>query len=165
MKIQIIGYSGAGKSTLAAYLSNHYNLPLLYMDCVQFYGNWQIRSIEEQSDIVNKFLENHENWVVDGNYSRIVPKRFEMADTIIFLNYNRFYCFFQCLLRYIKYKGTHRDSCPCNEKMDYEFIKWILWDSRTKSQKEKHQRHLNMCKGKRLIFANRKQLNDYLKSL
>ncbi|MDT8336623.1 MAG: hypothetical protein RQ856_02205 [Candidatus Izemoplasmatales bacterium] len=49
MRIQIIGFSGSGKSTLAKKLADCYNLPLLCMDTVQFYGDWQSRSIEEQT--------------------------------------------------------------------------------------------------------------------
>ena len=41
MKIAIIGYSGSGKSTLAEKLSNHYSIPKLHMDTIQFQPGWQ----------------------------------------------------------------------------------------------------------------------------
>ena len=40
MKIQICGYSGSGKSTLACALGKKYNIPVLHMDSVNWYGNW-----------------------------------------------------------------------------------------------------------------------------
>ena len=81
MKIQIIGYSGSGKSTLAKTLANHYNLPLLYLDAVNFYDNWQERTFEEKNAIVEKFLnDNPDGWVIDGNYSNIGKRRFEESD-------------------------------------------------------------------------------------
>lgn len=55
MKIQIIGYSGSGKSTLAKTLANHYNLPLLYLDAVNFYDNWQERTFEEKNALLKNF--------------------------------------------------------------------------------------------------------------
>ena len=59
MKIQIIGYSGSGKSTLAKKLGLFYNIPYLHLDNVQFYGDWQERSIKEQNLIVDKFLQEN----------------------------------------------------------------------------------------------------------
>ena len=101
MKIQIIGYSGSGKSTLAKTLANHYNLPLLYLDAVNFYDNWQERTFEEKNAIVEKFLnDNPDGWVIDGNYSNIGLRRFEESDITIFFNYNRFYCYKMAIQRF-----------------------------------------------------------------
>lgn len=36
MKIAVLGFSGSGKSTLAKQLSEYYDIPLLYLDCVNF---------------------------------------------------------------------------------------------------------------------------------
>ena len=165
MKIQIIGYSGSGKSTLAKKLGLFYNIPYLHLDNVQFYGDWQERSIEEQNKIVDKFLKENDNWVIDGNYSKVSPIRFEISDITILLNYNRFYCYKMCKNRYKMYKDTPRESCPCMEKFDLEFKKWILFSGRTKKRKQKHLINLNKTNGKKLIFNNLKQLNDWLESI
>lgn len=163
MKIQIIGYSGSGKSTLAKTLSLHYNLNVLYLDNVQFYGDWQQRSNEEQTRIVKEFIDlNPEGWVIDGNYTKIVPERFEICDVIIFLDYNRWYCYQKCRQRLIKHKVRARESCPCVDRFDWEFRKWILFSGRTKKQKEKHLRNFNKCQGERLRFNHVKELNKYL---
>ena len=165
MKIQIIGYSGSGKSTLAKKLGLFYNIPYLHLDNVQFYGNWEERTIDEQNNIVNEFLEQNNNWVIDGNYSKVSPIRFEISDITIFLNYNRFYCFKMCKKRYKMYKDKPRESCPCKEKFDFEFKKWILFSGRTKQRKQKHKINLNKTNGQKLIFNNLKQLNDWLKEI
>ena len=86
MKIQIIGYAGSGKSTLAKKLGNHYNINYLHLDNTHFYGNWEERTVEEQTKIVDKFLLENENWIIDGNYSKVSPKRFEESDITIFSN-------------------------------------------------------------------------------
>ena len=163
MKIQIIGYSGAGKSTLAKKLSTHYHLPLLYLDNVQFYGNWQERTIDQKNEIVKAFLDENESWVIDGNYSSIQPQRFEICDLIIYLNYNRIFCLFSCIKRYLQNIGKNRESCPCKEKIDLEFIWWILYEGRTKQKKQKFLKLLNESNGQKLHFKNRKQLNQFLK--
>ena len=165
MKIQIIGYAGSGKSTLAKKLGNHYNINYLHLDNIQFYGNWETRSIEEQTLMVDKFLTENESWVIDGNYSKVSPIRFEISDITIFLNYNRFYCYKMCKRRYKLYKDSHRESCPCKEKFDFEFRKWILYEGRTKQRKQKHIINLNKTNGEKLIFKNLKQLNKWLREI
>ena len=47
MKIAVMGFSGSGKSTLAKQLSEFYDIPLLYLDCVNFEENWVERDREE----------------------------------------------------------------------------------------------------------------------
>ena len=165
MKIQIIGYCGSGKSTLAKKLGLFYNIPYLHLDNVQFYGDWQERTIEQQNEIVNKFLQENENWIIDGNYSKVSPIRFETSDITIFLNYNRFYCYKMCKRRYKLYIDSHRESCPCKEKFDFEFRKWILYEGRTKQRRKKHIDNLTKTNGTKLIFSNLKQLNKWLREI
>ena len=62
MKICVLGFSGSGKSTLARFLGERLNLPVLHLDCVFWYGDWQSRTREEQTEevlclkCVGKFL-------------------------------------------------------------------------------------------------------------
>ncbi len=165
MKIQIIGYSGSGKSTLAKKLAEYYNIPYLHLDNVQFYGDWQVRNIEKQNEIVNEFIANNENWVIDGNYSKVSKQRFAMSDITIFLSYNRFYCYKMARKRYKNNKGKSRESCPCIEKFDFAFRIWLLIRGRTRKRKKKHLENLNKTSGLKLIFTNRKQLEQWLNSL
>ncbi|MGN0814017.1 MAG: DNA topology modulation protein FlaR [Candidatus Coproplasma sp.] len=165
MKICVIGYSGAGKSTLARILGEKYGVPVLHLDSVYWYGDWQNLDFEQMDKRVKEFLSANQNWVIDGNYYSYSPERFAECDMLIFLNYNRFYCFFQALKRYKKYRGTPRPDCPCNEKFDWEFMRWILHDGRTKQKRQKINSVLSGCKGERLIFKNRKKLNLWLGAL
>lgn len=165
MKIQIIGFSGSGKSTLAKRLGKFYGIPHLHLDVVQFYGDWQERDKKEQNQIVEQFLSENENWVIDGNYSSVAPRRYEMSDITIYLAYNRFFCYRMCKRRYKIHKDSPRESCPCKEKFDYTFKKWILFDGRTKARRKKHIQNLNKTKGQKLIFKNRKSLEKWLQGI
>ncbi|MBR4124420.1 MAG: hypothetical protein IKR12_02495, partial [Clostridia bacterium] len=57
------------------------------------------------------------------------------------------------------------ESCPCNDKFDFSFQKWILFDSRIKERRKKHMDNLNRTKGRKVILKNRKQVNKFLKEL
>ena len=165
MRIQIMGYSGSGKSTLAIKLANHFGLTCLHLDNVQFYGDWQERDKKEQQEIVQRFLEEHEDWVIDGNYLDLAPERFSSSDITIFLAYNRFYCYRKCLDRYRKNRGQARLSCPCIEKFDSEFRRWLLFKGRTKARTKKLLDKFNQCPGSKYIFKNVGQLTRFTVSM
>ncbi len=164
MKIQIIGYSGSGKSTLAKILADHYQIPLLHLDNVQFTGNWQTRPRDLQQQMLRDFLVENEDWVIDGNYHHLAPERFEKADLTIFLDYGRWYCFKKAWQRYLKYRGTCRDSCNSPEKFDFEFARWILIDGRTKEIQQRN-RHLVATAKKAYHLKNVAQLHKFLEKL
>ena len=167
MKIAITGYSGGGKSTTAQLLGEKYSIPVLHLDSVHWMENWTERPAEQSKAIVADFLAANDSWVIDGNYKALLQaERFEQADIIVFLSFNRFTCLFRALARYKKYKGrTRPDMAPgCNEKFDSEFAKWILLDGRT-SQKRKSYR--DMCKkhsNKVVILKNQRQLDSFLEN-
>lgn len=163
-RIQIIGYSGAGKSTLATTLSALLSLPVLHLDNVHFYGDWQERSTEEMNVITRKFLADNEKdkkgWIIDGNYSRVAPERFFQADLSIFLNFNRWFCLWSCFKRWWTWRGRARDSCPCSEKFDWKFMRWILWDGRGREVQQKHFAHLAEGKGDKVVLWTRREVDE-----
>lgn len=71
MRIAIIGYSGSGKSTLAAQLGQKLQVPVLHLDSVHWLPGWVERPREEEKQIVRAFLDEHDAWVIDGNYSAL----------------------------------------------------------------------------------------------
>ena len=66
MKISIIGYSGSGKSTLAAKLGELYQIPVLFLDTVQFVEGWEERERQEALRISRDFMDK-EDWVIERN--------------------------------------------------------------------------------------------------
>ena len=166
MKIQIIGYSGSGKSTLAAALGRLYDLPVLHLDNTHWYGTWQERPDSEMSTLVADFMNaNRGGWVIDGNYSRIAPARFAESDMTVFLDFGRLRCFFSAWRRYRKWRGTPRESCPCPEKFDKEFRRWLLFDGRTRERRAKHLENLAKTSGKQIILKNRAAVKRFIAAL
>lgn len=109
MKISILGYSGSGKSTLAKAVGELYGLPVLHLDYVHFLPNWEERTREEMSAIVQQFLDGNDAWVIDGTYSHnCFERRIQESDLVIFLDFNRVACFFRAWKRYRENKGRTR---------------------------------------------------------
>lgn len=162
MKIAIIGYSGSGKSTLAKKLSEKYNCPLLYLDTVNFESGWKERNREEAKKIVAEFMKN-DSWVIDGNYYDFYEdKRLKEADKIIFMNFPRYVCFKQAFKRYLDSKNNVRESMAegCEEKFDFEFVKWILFDGRSKIYKERYENICSKYKDKVIVCRNRDDVKN-----
>lgn len=162
MKIALIGHSGSGKSTLAKKLSEKYRVPVLYLDTVHWLPGWQEREREDEYAIVKAFLdENPEGWVIDGNYTKLLrERRLEEADKIIYMSFNRVSCLWRAAKRRKKYAGRSRDSMTegCNERLHGEFIKWILFDSRTKERMEKFNSVLSEYPEKTVVIKSQRAL-------
>lgn len=166
MKIAILGYSGAGKSTLAKALGTCYNVPVLHLDTVQFLPDWKIRNVDESREIVHNFM-NNEDWIIDGNYRRFYKsERLEQADKIIILDFNRFFCLKSAVKRYKENKGRSRPDMAdgCCEKLDMEFIMWILFFGRRRKQRNEIKNIIKKYPNKIIHFKNRKQVNNFIHS-
>ena len=164
MKIAIIGYSGSGKSTLARKLGEAHGCAVLHLDSVFFSSDWVERSNEEMSADVERFMEN-ESWVIDGNYSRtLYERRMEEADQIILMDFGRFDCLRRAFRRYRTYRGTTRPdmAAGCNEKFDWAFIRWILWEGRTKKARDRYKGVISAYPKKTIVLKNQTELDHFL---
>ena len=167
MKVAILGYSGSGKSTLARKIGEKCNIPVLHLDKVNFTKNWKERETSEAREIVEEFLQN-DSWVIDGNYSKLEQdRRIKEADKIIFLDFPARVCLHRAYKRYLENKNKTRIDMAndCKEKLDFEFIKWILFGGRDKKHKEKYQEICNKYKDKTIICKNSREVDEVLERL
>lgn len=169
MKILITGYSGSGKSTLCRKLQERYELPSLHLDAVQFLPAWKTRAKTEQQRVVQAFLDEHpDGWVIDGNYKALsYERRCEEADVIIQMLFGRLDCLSRCLRRYRIYKGSNRLDMTegCDEKIDWEFIRWILWDGRKREKRDLFRLTRECYPNKAIVNRNQRDLDSYLRTL
>ncbi len=167
MKIAVMGYSGAGKSTLARALGKVYGCPVLHLDTVQFTPGWAERDREEARALVAAFMEQG-SWVIDGNYHGFYQdRRLAEADRIIFLNFSRFTCLRQAVRRYLTWHGKTREDMAdgCLEKMDAEFVWWILWEGRSRRRRAHYRGILRQYAEKTVVLKNRKETDRYLRQI
>lgn len=166
MKIAVIGYSGAGKSTLAGELGKRYSLPVLHLDTVEFLPGWQERDPEEGRELVREFM-SRPGWVIDGNYKKFLrERRMQEADWIVFLNFPRRVCLRQAFSRYLQNRGRTRESMAeeCPEKFDLEFIRWILFEGRTRRVRQEYREICEKYRGKTRVCRSRREVRALLQN-
>ena len=163
-RICIIGPSCAGKSTLAAKLGEKLRLPVLHLDQISHIPGtnwaWRPRSVVQKEH--DEFIQGDE-WIVDGQYVRLLPQRIAKADTVILLEVNRFVSVWRFLKRHFKggdWPGKLKDA---SDKFDFEIAWWIFYHQprRWKDQMKiiSDYPHVNI-----ISLKNFKEINKFLTS-
>lgn len=166
MKISILGYSGSGKSTLARFLGQKYGIAVLHFDAIHWLPGWKMNTPEEKLRITQEFLDSHDEWVIDGTYSKyFLERRLDESDEIILMLFNRFSCLYRVIKRRIIYSGKTRpdmgEGCP--EKIDWNFVKWVLWEGRSKTAVERFKQIAEKYPEKVTVIKNQRQLDGVMK--
>jgi len=167
-RIAITGYSGSGKSVLAGQLGKLYGCPVLHLDCVHWLPGWKERDSKESAAIVSQFMDRHSSWVIDGNYKKLCYERkLEEATDIIYMAFPRRVCLYRVLKRYFNNRGRSRKSMAkgCEEKVDREFLWWVLYKGRDRKHQARYQRMCKKYAGKVTVLRNPGEVGKYLASL
>ena len=166
MKIVLMGYSGSGKSTLARTLGQRLQLPVLHLDAVHWTAGWKGRPVEQSREMVAQFLAQNPAWIIDGHYSKLhLEQRLQEADMILLLQLPRLACLYRVLRRKLTYKNTVRPDmgAGCPEKLDWAFVKWVLWDDRIKSRAGFYADLSRRYPGKVTVLTGQKQIDRWLR--
>ena len=86
MKISVVGNSGSGKTTAARTMSERLALAHLELDSVRHQPGWEELPDDRFAARVNAFMDAHDAWVIDGNYSVIQERIWERANTVVWLD-------------------------------------------------------------------------------
>ena len=121
-KIIVIGSPGSGKSTFARKLREKTQLPLHYLDMIFHNPDRTTVSREEFDQRLSEILETDE-WIIDGNYLRTLPLRFENCTEVFLFDLP----VEQCLEGAASRIGQVREDLPWVEnEFDPEFRQYIL---------------------------------------
>lgn len=95
-RIVVVGTSGSGKTTLARQLAACLDYPHIELDSLHWGPNWT-----ESPDFVQRVMQEVERpyWVLDGNYSRVRQIIWSQADTIIWLDFSIWVCYWRMVRR------------------------------------------------------------------
>lgn len=97
-RINVVGTSGSGKSHFSRRLAAALNVPHIEMDRVFWRPNWTQPSDEEFFRDLRVALAPP-RWVLDGNYTRSIPIKWEKIDLVVWLDYPFALTLFQAVKR------------------------------------------------------------------
>ena len=107
-KINVVGTSGSGKSTFSQRLAKVLGHPYIEIDKIFWGPNWYWPSDEEFFAKLKAALKQ-DSWVLDGNYDRTVPIKWENVEMVIWLDYPFARTLFRALKRAIRRSLTREE--------------------------------------------------------
>lgn len=127
-RICILGPSNNGKSTLAAAIGRKLGIPAIHLDQMFHLPNtnWVQRPKEEFYALHDAAVDS-DAWVMDGNYSSAMPKRFARATGAILLNAPRLANLSRYFHRTLFEKQRHGALDGNADSVKWNMIHWILF--------------------------------------
>lgn len=121
-RIIILGPSGSGKSSLAMALHRAMDLPVVHLDQLHHLPGteWVPRSAAEFTALHDAAIAG-DRWVMEGNYTRLLPQRLARATGLILLDVSAP----MSLFRYIRRCWFERDRAGMLEGA-HDRVRWAM---------------------------------------
>ncbi|WP_051526666.1 P-loop NTPase family protein [Alkanindiges illinoisensis] len=85
-RINVVGTSASGKTTFSKALAQKMAVPHIEMDALNWQSNWEACTFEELLIKLKQCLAA-DSWILDGNYSKTTPVKWQNVDMVIWLDY------------------------------------------------------------------------------
>jgi len=115
-RIHVIGTGGVGKTEMAARLAAALQVPHVELDSIFWQEDWQPSETEVFQQVVGEALAGDE-WVTDGNYSKVRQIIWRRVQVVVWLDYSFGIVFSRLLRRSVRRAlsrellwGTNRES-------------------------------------------------------
>jgi len=141
VRINVIGTSGSGKTTFGRKLAESLSLPFLEMDAIFWGPDWTFPEDKELFSKITSALEG-ENWVLDGNYTRTIPIKWDDIDLVIWLDFSFILTLFQAVTRAFTRILTREELWPGTGNREmlgklFSRDSIVLWTLRTYQRNRK----------------------------
>jgi adenylate kinase family enzyme len=135
-RIMINGPSNAGKSTLADAIARKLDIAVVHLDRFSHeeHGNWVPRGQEAFQALHDAAIAD-DAWVMDGNYSRLMPQRYARATGLIVIDDHLLRRYLRYFNRTLFQKERVGGLESGRDSLKWEMIRWI-WKTRHQGKYE-----------------------------
>ena len=165
----VVGNCGSGKTWFSVRLAEITGLPLTHLDVLGWRGNWEKTPRDEFDALLDEVLSG-ESWIIDGNYSRTMPRRLERADTVFWFDFPGFRCLCGVVSRFFRDYGKSRADMGgnCVETFDSEKLRFF-WTT-YRGAKKTHERIAGLLADAPAglavhVFRKRREAERFLEAL
>lgn len=126
-RIMVCGPSNNGKSTLAVAIGDKLDLPVVHVDLLRHlpHTDWAPRPDADFVRLHDEAVAG-ERWVMDGNYSKVMPGRLARATGIILLGANRWANLFRYFRRTLLEPRRIGALEGGRDSIKWDMIHWIV---------------------------------------
>jgi adenylate kinase family enzyme len=159
MRIILLGNAGAGKSTMARRLMNGRSIPRLSLDEIAWAEGTERKPLEESVQALRSFIDDNEQWIIEGCYSDLVEVALPFCEELRFLNPGIEVCVENCLKRPWEPEKFSTE----NEQKETlaSLISWVReYETRTDEYGlQRHRQLFERFSGKKREY---KSINEYI---
>lgn len=126
-RIMICGPSSAGKSTLAVALGRKLDVAAFHVDRFRHLpGTDWVQRPDDEFTALHDAAILEDRWVMDGNYSMLMPQRIARATGIIWVDGSRWANFRRYLWRTLFQPSRAGNLEGGKDSIKWEMVRWIL---------------------------------------
>jgi adenylate kinase family enzyme len=123
MNIVLVGNAGAGKSTMARRLLGSRDIPHLCLDEIAWNESKERMPLAVSFRELRKFIEDNDQWIIEGCYSDLVETALPHCSELRFLNPGIEVCIEHCKRR--PWEPEKLPSAEDQQAMLDQLIKWV----------------------------------------
>lgn len=172
LKIMIIGSPGSGKSTYSRAISQRLTYPIFHLDYYWHQSDYSEAARLQLNRQQNKFMQEHDHCIIDGNYSSTMPDRMKQADLIIWLQVSRMTAIKRVIQRSLRQKWWHQSRIDMAENFSehfdreyWQFLKFV-WDYPRRNNQLIKANYQKYAANKALvILKNKSEKEQFLQDL
>ena len=171
-KINIVGTSGSGKTTFSKFLACILKIEHIEIDSIFWGPDWYWPTDDEFFSDLRQAIANKGSWILDGNYTRTIPIKWENVELVIWLDYSFITTLFQALKRAFKRSITREelwDGTGNRESFRKSFFSRdsiILWTIKTHGKvRLKYERFMNDPDYSKIKFIRLKSPSESVRFL
>lgn len=164
-RILILGNGGSGKTFLAKRLSHILNHKVVHLDTLYWKDQWQHTDPTQWQSALHQAI-NEECWIIEGTPIKDLEIRIAAADSIIFLDTNKYICIWRLLIRGLQAKWGRnqipKDGSPVRG-ISWKAIYWVWrfpWRTKPSIMDQ-----LKNCNKKIICFRHKNKIQEFLAAL